>query len=170
MNNKLFSSRQEKMVADYMGWKVVSGSGARPFNPGDVANGQCLVECKTHDTEQANVVFRKTHWQKISSEARAKNRYPVLITDNGTQKSANTWVLTSVKFIGNGETNRIDGLVNTSNKGTTVTFKHDGARSLFNINYVNGKVNYLAETWDNDLLAIMPLEEFKKFYVEQFES
>ena len=168
MNNKIFSSRQEKMVADYMGWKVVSGSGARPFNPGDVANGQCLVECKTHDTEQVNVVFRKTHWQKITSEARAKNRYPVLITDNGTQKSNDTWVLTSVKFVGNGDTNRIDGLVNTSSKGTTITFKQDGARSLFNTRYVSGKVNYLAETWDNDLLAIMPLEEFRTFYQQEF--
>ena len=169
MNNKTFSSRQEKMVADYMGWKVVSGSGARPFDPGDVVNSQCLVECKTHDTEQANIVFKKKHWEKISLEARSKNRYPILITDNGTQKSTNTWVLTSVRFVGNGDTNRIDGLVNTSSKGTTITFKHDSAMSLFNTNYINGKVNYLAETWNNDLLAIMPLEEFKKFYVEQFE-
>lgn len=164
MNNKLFSSRQERMVADYMGWKVVSGSGARPFDPGDVVNAHCLVECKTHDTEQTNIVFRKTHWKKISTEARAKNRYAILITDNGTQKSCNTWVLISVNFIGASNANRIDGLVNTSSKGTTITFKHDSAMSLFNTNYIDGEVNYLSETWDNDLLAIMPLEEFKKFY------
>lgn len=170
MNNKLFSSRQEKMVADYMGWRVVSGSGARPFDPGDVVNSQCLVECKTHDTEQTNIVFRKTHWKKISSEARAKNRYPVLITDNGTQKSYNTWVLTSARFVGTSDVNRIDGLVNTSTKGTTITFKHGSALSLFNTNYIEGKINYLSETWDNDLLAIMPLEEFKNFYIKEFES
>jgi len=168
MNNKLFSSRQEKMVADYMGWKVVSGSGARPFDPGDVVNAHCLVECKTHDTEQANIVFRKTHWQKISTEARAKNRYPVLITDNGTQKLRNTWVLISVKLTDIGNANRIDGLANTSSKGATITFKHDNALSLFNTNYIRGKVNYLSATWGNELLAIMPLEEFKNFYEEWF--
>ena len=168
MNNKIFSNRQEKMVADYMGWKVVSGSGARPFDPGDVVNSHCLVECKTHDTEQTNIVFRKTHWTKISLEARSKNRYPVLITDNGTQKSNYTWVLTSTKFLGSSDANSIDGLANTSSKGTTITFKHDAALSLFNSNYIRGKVNYLSETWDNDLLAIMPLEEFKNFYEEWF--
>ena len=36
MNNKYYSDRQEKMIADYLGWKQVVGSGSRPFTPGDV--------------------------------------------------------------------------------------------------------------------------------------
>jgi hypothetical protein len=67
-NKKQFSAKQEKMVADYMGWKVVTGSGSRPFNPGDVNGNNFLVECKTHIEEQLNVIFYKKHWKKISEK------------------------------------------------------------------------------------------------------
>lgn len=170
MNNKEFSNRQEKMVADYMGWKVVSGSGARPFAPGDVANSQWLVECKTHNTEQENVVFRKTHWKKISEEARSVNKYSILITDNGTQKLQNTWVMVSRRLVPEDNAFRIFGLVNSARSDSTVTFNHTAAVSLYKSGLSNKKINYFPEWCNGEQVAIMPLEEFKKFYKEQFES
>ena len=48
MTNKEASYKQEHMVADFMGWSVVTGSGSRPFTPGDISSDHFLVECKTH--------------------------------------------------------------------------------------------------------------------------
>ncbi len=169
MNNKLFSSRQEKMVADYMGWKVVSGSGARPFDPGDVANAQCLIECKTHNTEQRNVVFRKTHWKKISKEARSVNKYPILITDNGTQMLKNTWVMLPRRVITSNIVNGILVAINTSTSGNTITFNQDFAYSAYEAFYNDKAINFFEQAWEDEKVAIMTLEEFRKFYQSEFE-
>ena len=169
MNNKESSSKQEKMVADYMGWKVVSGSGARPFDPGDVANSQCLVECKTHNTEQKNVVFRKTHWKKISKEARSVNKYPILITDNGTQKSKNTWVMLPRNVLTSKIVNGLLVFINTSTSGNTITFNQSTAYSIFEAFYNDKIINFFEQAWEDEKVAIMPLEEFRKFYQSEFE-
>ena len=169
MNNKESSSKQEKMVADYMGWKVVSGSGARPFDPGDVANSQCLVECKTHNTEQKNVVFRKTHWKKISKEARSVNKYPILITDNGTQKSKNTWVMLPRNVLTSKIVNGLLVFINTSTSGNTITFNQSTAYSTFEAFYNDKIINFFEQAWEDEKVAIMPLEEFRKFYQSEFE-
>jgi len=168
-DNKISSSRQEKMVADYMGWKVVSGSGARPFMPGDVSNSQWLVECKTHNTEQKNVVFRKTHWNKISKEARSVNKYPVLVTDNGTQDKNATWVMLPKRVINSDNINQILNLVNTSTSGNTITFSNEDALNLFNKYYYPNGINFFVDDFGDESLAILTLQEFKKFYQEQFE-
>lgn len=36
MATKDYSSKQESMVAEYLGWKTVVGSGARDFHYGDI--------------------------------------------------------------------------------------------------------------------------------------
>ena len=169
MNNKESSSKQEKMVADYMGWKVVTGSGARPFAPGDVANSQCLVECKTHNTEQRNIVFRKTHWKKISKEARSVNKYPILITDNGAQKSTNTWVMLPRNVLTSKIVNGLLVFLNTSTSGNTITFNQETAYSTFEAFYNNTIINFFEQSWEDEKVAIMPLEEFRKFYQSEFE-
>lgn len=170
--NKVFSAKQEKMVADYMGWRVVTGSGSRPFAPGDIkdtSSGKFLVECKTHNEEQENVVFYKKHWAKISEEAQAIHRYPVLVVDNGTQKSHNTWVMIPKRMLSDeSSTFRIFGLVNTAKSDSTVTFKNSIAKSLYKLGHQDNRINYFPEWCNGEQVAIMSLDEFRHFYQEEF--
>lgn len=169
MNKKEASSKQEKMVADYMGWKVVAGSGSRPFLPGDIGSDNFLVECKTHIDRQENIIFYKKHWMKISLEARSINKYPVLIVDNGTQKSEYTWVMFQKSAIIPEISNKILNLINSSSSGNTITFKHNAAISLYKSAYDIDLINFFEVNFDNDILVIMPLEEYNKYYREHFE-
>lgn len=92
MNTKKFSNEQEKKIADFLGWSLVSGSGARML-PGDIQNEYWLGECKTHIQLQDNIIFYKQHWDKIKSEAQSVFKYPILFVDNGSQRIENTWAL-----------------------------------------------------------------------------
>ena len=95
---KYYSHRQESAVADYLGWKQVSASGARPFNKGDIVSDSWLCECKTHTTrtDQYKVLF--SVWRKLISEATSCMKRPVLITDNGTQKIEDQCFVISIDF------------------------------------------------------------------------
>lgn len=95
MSTKDFSNAQEKLVAEYLGedWKVVTGSGAAPCTPGDVIGPDWLVECKTHTVRVPNLIFNRHVWKKIKEEAVVKRRFPMLVTDNGTQRLDKTWIL-----------------------------------------------------------------------------
>ena len=166
--NKFFSSKQESMVAKYMSWKVVTGSGSRPFAPGDVNSYNFLVECKTHNEEQDNIVFHKKHWKKITEEARAKYKYPVLVVDNGTQKAGNTWVMIPKKMLSGDSVFKIYGLENTSRTGNTITFNNLSALSLYKTGHQDNRINYFPEWFDDEQVAIMSLEEFKTFCQEEF--
>lgn len=167
LNNKYFSNKQEIMISEYLGWKQIGGSGSRPFAPGDVNSYHWLGECKTHDTAQPNIVFFKKHWLKICEEAWSKNRYPVLFVDDGTQSSANTWVMTALGALTPEFVNVIGGLHNTSTRGTSLTFDHITAADLYKKNSVSGKINVFALRWDRDL-AVMPLSTFRDFLEENF--
>lgn len=170
MTNKEASTAQEKMVANHMGWQVVTGSGSRPFRPGDVQNDYFLVECKTHTEPQDKIVFYSKHWAKISEEAQSKHRYPALITDNGTQKSNNTWVMVPRKVIPEEYAFRVFNLHNTSRTDSTVTFNHATALELFRLGHQINKINFFPEWCNGEQVAIMSLAEFKEFYIGQFES
>ena len=91
MPTKTYSTRQEKMIARYLGWEVVSASGARSFCPGDVRSADWLGECKTHMRPQDRVVVELSVWNKIQEEARSVFKAPVLFVDDGTQKADHTW-------------------------------------------------------------------------------
>lgn len=82
---KELSSKQETMIAKYLDWNVVSGSGARSFHPGDIVSDDYLGECKTHMTKQSKIVFYRDFWDKIKNEAMSQFKTPVLFVDNGTQ-------------------------------------------------------------------------------------
>ena len=92
-NMKKFSSIQEHRVADYLNWSVVSGSGARQFDKGDVVSDQFLGECKTHVEKYQKIIFYYSHWKKIVEEASSKFKSPVLIVDDGSQSPKNTWCM-----------------------------------------------------------------------------
>lgn len=93
MSTKDYSNKQEHMIADYLGWNVVSGSGARDFNPGDIFSPFWLGECKTHTKVSDKIKIYNSHWIKIQEEAKSVFKVPALFVDNGTQKSNNTWVV-----------------------------------------------------------------------------
>lgn len=81
------------MIADYLGWSVVTGSGARPCHPGDVISDDWLGECKTHEKSGHTIFFSSDVWEKIVEEATKMHRSPVLFTDDGSQKLENTWCI-----------------------------------------------------------------------------
>ena len=171
MTNKEASYRQEHMVAEYIGWKVVSGSGARPFKPGDITSDHYLVECKTHTKEQDKICFKQSHWTKICEEALAKNKLPLLVTDNGTQKYNHTWVMTPLKFVQNCTiVNLIEGWNNTSRSGNTIIFDDFNTKQLYVPKAVANQTSVMTARWNTneDYLAIMPLSEFKEYYERQY--
>lgn len=88
---KYYSSMQENRIAEYLGWKVVSGSGARPFNPGDIISDHFLGECKTHTEKNDKITIKADVLVKIKLESESIFRLPVLFIDNGTQSIDNTW-------------------------------------------------------------------------------
>lgn len=172
MTNKEASYRQEHMVADYMSWNVVSGSGSRPFTPGDITSDHFLVECKTHIKKQDKICFKLTHWTKICEEARSKNKLPLLVTDDGSQRYNHTWIMTPLKFVQNCTTvNVIDGWNNTSRSGNTIIFDDVSAKQLYLLKSVPEQTSVFVARWnaDDDYLAIMPLREFREFYERQFQ-
>lgn len=90
---KYFSGKQEKLVAEYLGWTTVSGSGARNFHPGDIRSCNYLGECKTHVKPIDKLFFSCSVWAKIKNEATSVFKTPILITDIGTQKLDDTWCI-----------------------------------------------------------------------------
>ena len=91
MATKDYSSKQENMIADSLGWSVVAGSGAAACYPGDIISDEWLGECKTHLSPGKKIFFSKKVWKKIQDEAMVKRRFPVIFTDDGSQKSKHTW-------------------------------------------------------------------------------
>ena len=95
MSTKDYSNAQESMVADFLGWSKVPGSGAATCFAGDVASEKFLGECKTHEKHGSKVVFRQDVWNKICDEAMVCGKIPVLIADDGTQQWRRTYCLLS---------------------------------------------------------------------------
>ena len=92
-STKTYSSKQEKLIAKVLEGKVVTGSGARPVDPGDVKSYDWLAECKTHTEPGHTIFFDLNVWKKICNEADGIHRKPVLIVDDGSQKEKYTWCL-----------------------------------------------------------------------------
>jgi hypothetical protein len=101
VTKKEVSSKQEKVIAEYLGWKTVSASGARDFHKGDIVSEDWLGECKTHMKETMKLSFNQSVFQKISDEAMSKFKKPVLFVDDGTQTLKNTYALLLLKHISN---------------------------------------------------------------------
>lgn len=95
---KHYSNKQESAVADYLGWKRVSASGARPFNKGDIISDSWLCECKTHTTKVNTYKVMFSVWRKLVSEATSCMKRPVLIIDNGTQKIEDQCAVVGINF------------------------------------------------------------------------
>ena len=92
-STKEFSSKQEKLISNELGWETVVASGARPGAPGDIISEEWLGECKTHTAPGNKIFFDALVWDKIQQEAMMRHRKPVLFVDDGSQSLDNTWVL-----------------------------------------------------------------------------
>lgn len=93
LSTKTYSDKQEKCIANALGWTQVSGSGARPTRPGDIVSYEFLGECKTHISKVDKLEFKYSVWLKIKNEAASQFKHPVLFIDDGTQKLDKTWCM-----------------------------------------------------------------------------
>ena len=170
MATKDFSSKQEKTLANYLGWDLVSGSGARDFHKGDLKCYLFLGECKTFQTLQKKIVFHKKHWDKIWEEAIQESRYPCLFTDIGTQKVEDTWVLFPIRLIRPGEGTY--GLDESSHiqcgdaKSGNIRFDHEALKKEYEYACMsrNLPVIFLGRFAEGIPLGILPVREFAKLF------
>lgn len=146
---KTFSSKQEREVAEYLGAKVVSGSGSRVCLPADISSDSWLGECKTHVERVDYIEFKKSHWEKISKESDAKFKSPILVTDTGTQKLSDTWILC-----------RESMLLNTGISMTEYPFKFR-TNIKFNPNDISNKIIYTF-TFLGEKLCILHIDRFRE--------
>lgn len=100
LNKKDFSITQEKQIAEFLGWRRVAGSGARPNAPGDIAGPEWLGECKTHVTAGHKIHFDLKIWNKIAEEAASQFKEPAYFVDDGSQRISRTWVIFYVHDFG----------------------------------------------------------------------
>ncbi len=155
---KYYSSKQEQMIADYLGWSVVVASGARMFNPGDIKSSDYLCECKTHTSKQSRVVIMKSVWKKISSEAMSVFKKPVLFFDNGTQKIQDTWcVIPDYNYKDSVHTVLFDGMKDSN---AQISFEH---KLLLDFLHQDECIKF---SIDNESLLLMKIETFKNIIQE----
>lgn len=158
---KYYSELQENRVSSYLGWKTVVGSGATATRPGDIISDQWLGECKTHTKKTDKIIFKIDHWQKIKKEAQSKFKYPVLVTDNGTQEIKDTWCLIDYNLYCPPEANIVANNVNYRSNLT------------FDINYLNDAYHILEDypcrilqvVFDGGTLGVVSLTEFKEYFL-----
>lgn len=163
-NMKRFSSVQEQRIADYLGWKVVSGSGARDFNKGDVESPYFLGECKTHTTKPKKIIFYESHWKKIIEEASSTFKSPVLFVDDGSQSPERTWCMFFVPadFSWQGY-----DLLKVCPFKTNIIFENSTMKKF--LTELNGnkpyyKKQYLRAEFGGRLVGILDLETFAEFF------
>lgn len=159
MGTKEFSSKQETKVACFLGWDVVSGSGARDCHPGDIMSDDWLGECKTHEKPGHTIVFWLKVWDKICEEAMAKHRYPLLIVDDGSQNLCKTWVMFNVRTAGILNKTELD-LTDKLLKTTSVTLKQPDEDWLRNLLKSNHRVVPTCKL-KSGVVGILPLYSFE---------
>lgn len=158
---KYYGCRQETLIASYLGWDVVSGSGARDFHPGDIISDRFLGECKTHISKQDKIYFDADVWEKIQNEAMSKFRVPILFTDNGSQSIEHTWCILPKRFVIScdklSELESSDKFVHSSKN---LNLKDSALMELFSNRLED---SYISIEWCNQPMAIMNIKAFKYF-------
>lgn len=165
-NMKIFSNKQEKMVANVLGGCVIGGSGAMPAVPGDVKANDWLVECKTHTEPGASIFFDAKVWTKIKNEAMGTHKKPVLIVDDGSQKEETTWCLCR-----SGNLNMANLLITDFPVAIrkNVSAKHDKLKKALD-SITKGFIGDLyiggafVLNWEGDEVVVLPLSTFKEIF------
>lgn len=125
---KYYSAIQEKRIASYLDWDVVTGSGARDHHPGDLISEEWLGECKTHVSPGQKIIFNYKVWKKISDEAKSKFRYPALFVDDGSQRLDRTWCIFPYNLLSLPECAVIENLDAHS---ANLTFSHEYLKAYY---------------------------------------
>lgn len=63
------SDKHEKLVAERLGLRTVSGSGSSPFEKGDVKGFDVLIECKTKMKESKSFTIQREWLDKLRVQA-----------------------------------------------------------------------------------------------------
>lgn len=165
-STKVFSTRQEKMVAKQLGGYPVGGSGAMPGVPGDVKTYDWLVECKTHTEPGHNILFNAKVWKKIKEEAMVMHRKPVLIVDDGSQSASNTWCLCNRHHINFDHVFTSDWpvAIRTNLTGTDDKLKEALRRASKHHSSDFYTDDAFDVQWGEDRVAVMPLKLFKELF------
>ena len=153
-STKDVSEEQETMIARYLGWSRVSGSGARPGHPGDIKSDEWLGECKTHMVPGKPIKFDFDVWQKISNEAVSQFKKPALFSDDGMRDIDSTWVMFKPDNIHKFTV----GIVECSNENA-----YYASASKLEEYYEDSPYIWLVLKHGKDLYAVMPLSEFKVY-------
>lgn len=166
---KYYSSKQEHMIADYLGWSVVSGSGARAFHPGDIRSDDFLGECKTHVERVDRIVIYNKVWAKIISEATSVFKTPVLFIDNGSQRVDSTWCVIPRNVVLSHDIKPVHfetdlSCINISK--TQTSFNHNEMIRQYKILHTNNN-SYVAivASVGNHNVAIYRLDEFRNVFL-----
>lgn len=163
MNNKEFSTKQERTVATYLDWNVVYGSGAVGCRPGDLTSNNWLGECKTHSSPDKKIQFKEQVYNKIFTEASSRFKYPILIVDDGTQNIKHTWCC-----IPNSVRSDIEHrvILFPYSYRKNIIFDHSAMLRQYNISKQAYGIPsiYSASLGDHDVL-IMRLQVFKYLYL-----
>lgn len=101
MSKKECSKKQENTIAEFLGWRVVSGSGSRPNMPGDIVDDMWLGECKTHVEPGHKISFNFDVWNKIEDEASSRFKFAAYFVDDGSQDINKTWVMFTSAMLSN---------------------------------------------------------------------
>ncbi len=161
-STKYYSTLQENRVAKYLNYGVVSGSGSRACNPGDLVGVHCLCECKTHKTPGHRILFNWQVWIKLKHEAEARFKFPVLIVDDGSQRLDKTWCLFP-SFIAPSYTK--SGSYNFT-INTNITFDGDDAAKAYSKLFYDCVDTFGVFLIDlnGDQLCVCPLPEFNRVF------
>ena len=170
LNTKIFSSLQENRIASELGWETVSGSGARPFAPGDIISENWLGECKTHMNDAKSIYFNHDVWLKIRSEATYQHRKPIVFTDDGSQSLSNTWCVCLSSSI---EGNNLYIIPSTLYVKKNISFDHLKQMADFKgvkrcaLDTFKHSIFVYSLTWIDDPVYLMPFDSFKQVIEEQ---
>ncbi len=154
---KYYSVKQERMIADYLGWNTTPASGAKACKPGDIVSDEWIAECKTHVEETGKIIFYHKVWDKLKTEAMSIMKRPVLFVDNGTQKIKNTWCLISSNYV-NPE------FANVKSMNHITIGKPDMINISFNHCLLDDSMNLhdiAFYKWGKETVAVMKLDTFK---------
>lgn len=73
-STRQISDKQERLVADRLKLKTVSGSGSSPFEKGDVKGEKVLIECKTKMKESKSFTIQREWLDKLKIQARGMGK------------------------------------------------------------------------------------------------
>lgn len=158
---KYYSEIHENKVSNFLGWKRVTGSGARSTYPGDIEGDEWLAECKTH-MKRHPIEFKYAIWEKIAQEAISKFKYALYITDDGSQWVKNSWCMFKKDLLSS-----IDNIVILD-----YTLKISNNRNISFESYQMKPADSDAITvWSLNLmgedLALMRIEDFKTIFIDK---